>query len=298
MRPLKLMIAVINKACLSVSFKQLLLPLAPQLPIQMIPGMPLELYEEIIDAVGAWPVTEDDHNPDREFTLRSCTLVCRAWRSRAQHQLFRHIELTDEASMKRLVTLFDDAPQLETDVKSLRIRSSNLYHPRDVFVLAPVELWGRLPSLTSLFVSHLGIDTHDVDPDSSIKRGHTLPLHPHLPIVFSAFRNVVELTLWGTKFGNFSDCARVLDGFQNLHTLTIRSVQSFLSQEGSDYESETCSRGRPFLDKLRCLHVSPPFLNVSPISNMKDRSNPHVTLAYKHCCPRCVPTSSQPSVSR
>ena len=77
---------------------------------------PTELYESFIDAIDAWEpfklgeIGQLERHTGREISLRSCSLVSRAWRPRSQRCLFRHVLLTDRLSLRKFVALLDTAP--------------------------------------------------------------------------------------------------------------------------------------------------------------------------------------------
>ena len=235
-------------------------------------SVPIEVCERVIDAIGDWPtfspIANDETVLSRETTLRSCTLVCHAWRIRSRIQLFKAVNLTGHQSLQRFLSFLSVTPWLGLYVKILQIHSPSSvktptkYDPcrdtfqlRDVFVLSSTAFHGRLPLLTSIRVSYGGVST-DKSPHPVLLY---LPLHPtHQWRSRSLFGKVEELYLIEPTFANFSEAVRVLGAFSELRILRITRLRV------TAYHGEIALprirrnlniRGEAFLPKLQSLRV-------------------------------------------
>ena len=233
------------------------------------PRLPIEICEQIIDVVDCI-LFLDDTSRRREVTLRSCALVCRAWHPRSRMQIFKCITLVDHKSLQRFIAALDANPCLGLYVKTLHITSVRYassstdpkrldigFSPRDVFVLSPGALRGRLPSLTSIHAKWYS------DEKKTVPRPLPyIPVHPQSSYLYTSFKRVRALTLSWAVFANFSDFVRVLDGFHELHTLsmsfitvdTVRWSSSSTSSSEADVKSNRGIRAS-FLYQLRKLNV-------------------------------------------
>jgi hypothetical protein len=72
--------------------------------------LPQELFDHIIDLLYY-----------DKTTLRTCAIVCRAWRAHSQRHLFRSITIPTRERWQGFIALLEVSPQLGSFVKNLRI---------------------------------------------------------------------------------------------------------------------------------------------------------------------------------
>ena len=71
---------------------------------------PVEVCENIIDMLYSSTLLRDQIEHTR--ALRSCALVCRAWRTRSQRNLFYFVILHGTEAIRRLAVVLDNGPHL------------------------------------------------------------------------------------------------------------------------------------------------------------------------------------------
>ena len=264
---------------------------------------PTELYESFIDAIDAWEpfklgeIGQLERHTGREISLRSCSLVSRAWRPRSQRCLFRHVLLTDRLSLRKFVALLDTAPWRRPIVEQLGIaEDTEGYDPWDTFVLSPTALEGRLPRLKSIGIVR-GFK-EQLRKQGGRKQLPYLPIHPRFPLILSAssFRGVVQLTLSSQLaiFATFLDFTRVLNAFRTLSSMDLTgsiwdrpglnqfppALGALLAPESIPIRTIPKSSKR-VLSQLKHLTVrSSPSLSFNTLLTIIDRWTQTYTIAY------------------
>ncbi|TFK85516.1 hypothetical protein K466DRAFT_525725 [Polyporus arcularius HHB13444] len=198
------------------------------------PRLPLEVCESVIDRVHHPSLF--DHHATRYScaALSKCSLVCRAWRPRAQKLLFYAVELRTTYLLYAFVELLDESPALATYVHVVLIHGSTHYTPgNSVFPLFPTVLARKLPNLQEMSVYGTGIKS-----GRSLKRGWSprirvrgrktklphLPLHPLFHTLLDKLRQLTTLRLGVLTFPSFGDFARILHQLTGLQSLVCDAL--------------------------------------------------------------------------
>ncbi|RDX43749.1 hypothetical protein OH76DRAFT_1183293 [Lentinus brumalis] len=186
------------------------------------PRLPIELCERVIEAIYSerfYLVSE------ALTTLARCSLICRAWRPRAQMILFTYVLLKDKQMLHRFAALLDSAPHLGRYVRTLSLRGHH-HRPDSTVVLFPTVLRNRLPSLVRLSIAEEQAATPEVDSEPSPvkKPPPCLPIHPRFSSLIAPFAHVRELNLSNTNFPSFGDLCRILDRLSGLREILALSV--------------------------------------------------------------------------
>ncbi|KAI0737235.1 hypothetical protein C8Q80DRAFT_1214347, partial [Daedaleopsis nitida] len=235
--------------------------LTPSRIVMSIPysaGLPIEVYESIIDAV------YDDRTSYKTFSssrkdLRNCCLVCRAWRPRSQMRLFYAIELPDASALYALVDLLDAMPSLSAYVRILHLIGRSHHDPRSVVALFPTLLMPKLPRLYSLSIIRLVEQNDKGTAKIKIAAGTRtfpyLPIHPRFPSLFAPYSGSVrQLYLNSVSFPSYDDFVGVLFAFRNLVDLRCSTVQWSVLGHIPRYLTRKES-GRAFLPCLQILKL-------------------------------------------
>ena len=226
--------------------------------------IPTEVCENIIDMMFSLYTKETLTNI---ATLRSCTLVCRAWRVRSQKRLFYLVQLSDATSLRRLSAILDNGPHLRDYVYCIELTGYHLHNTTSIFALFPATFAQKLPNLERIDVAHIPdtVETRFRRTTVSPKAKPTpyVPLHRQLSATLRSFTNVSELYLEGTTFRSFSDIIQIIRALANLQQLMCRSVRwittgsshpsaNFIHHPDWAAERHTLP---PFAPKLRTLWV-------------------------------------------
>ena len=196
----------------------------------MVPRLPTEVCEGVIDAVYDSRIRYLRSNYD---TLRSCALVCRAWRPRAQVMLFRRIALKDVASLHEFSALLDITPHFAGYVRDLGLFGYTHHTPQSLVALFPSVLHGKLPNLRDIHIvcqpapaagSKLPVEKIALVPKPDAPASLSLPLHQRFPSLLATFANVTGLHLTNISFPSFADFGRVLSRFVKLRVLRCHNV--------------------------------------------------------------------------
>ena len=188
--------------------------------------IPIEVFENVIEMLYSGNNIQDQLV--HVGALRSCSLVCRAWRPRAQMMLFSAVILDNVSSLYKLASTLDDAPHLSSYVRDLHLTGRSLHTGTSLLALFPSVLGSKALNLRRLDVRHI-LDSTAWYPDASKatkeKQLPCLPLHPIFPRQLSFFRAITDLHLEAITFPNFGDFARMITVLPNLHTLGCLGVQ-------------------------------------------------------------------------
>ncbi|RDX43259.1 hypothetical protein OH76DRAFT_1302696, partial [Lentinus brumalis] len=176
--------------------------------------LPLEVCESVIDRVHH-PSLFDHHATMYSCAaLSQCSLVCRAWRPRAQKLLFYAVELRTAYLLYAFVELLDESPGIATYVHVVLIHGSTHYTPGDsVFPLFPTVLAGKLPNLQEI--------------PRVLGRKFTLPhlpLYPWFYTLLDELRHLTVLRLGVLTFPSFGDFARILHRLTGLQSLVCDAL--------------------------------------------------------------------------
>ncbi|PIL32980.1 hypothetical protein GSI_05098 [Ganoderma sinense ZZ0214-1] len=200
--------------------------------------IPTELCESIIDMLYSGNASDTFEDMS---TLRSCSLVCRSWRVRAQRMLFYKVQLSDGVSLRRLSAILDTGQHLRGYVHEVVLVGHFLQTTASILPLFPVVFSGKLPNLYQLDIGSLQ--------------------ESDMAWFLSSFTGISHILLYSTTFRSFSEFARMLHGLPNLENLACSFVRWLTpggSYPGTDITSEPewLPDGRtlpPFAPKLRRL---------------------------------------------
>lgn len=113
-----------------------------------VPTISTEVCENIIDKVySTSSIVDRGGIPDGILTLRSCALVCRAWRSRSQRMLFYRVWLSNSTSFDRLSVILDVAQHLRSLVHEVVLNGHHLHTTASIFPRFPSTFGRRMPNL-------------------------------------------------------------------------------------------------------------------------------------------------------
>ena len=189
------------------------------------PCIPIEVFENVIDSLYSTPLDDQLQSSD---ALRSCALVCRAWRVRAQMMLFHSVVLSDAAALYRFSTALDLGRHLSSYVRELILTGRYLHTTTSILALFPSILRGKVPNLMDLQVIHIPEDA-DWYPESPAERQRKLqcvPLHPRFPLLLSSsFFPIKHLHLEDVTFCYFSDFVHVVNALRTLQSLVCYNVR-------------------------------------------------------------------------
>ncbi|RPD57670.1 hypothetical protein L226DRAFT_573616 [Lentinus tigrinus ALCF2SS1-7] len=223
-------------------------------PITRPPRLSIELCEHVIDAVYDYYY---QFIVESLATLSKCTLVCRAWRPRAQMMLFESVLIGDTAKLHRFAALLDDSPRLREYVHRLALRGY-LHIPASPAVLFPTIMRLRLPNLTHLYLQDItSKEKLETSLPKGVKELPSVPVHPYFPSLLSTFNHVRRLDLVRIRFCSFGDLCRVLSGLSGLPELSCDNVswQVFGTLPPGVLKAISNAHPRkPFLSKLRTLN--------------------------------------------
>ncbi|KAI0712830.1 hypothetical protein C8T65DRAFT_829212 [Cerioporus squamosus] len=216
--------------------------------------LPTEVCEHVIEA--AYDERYDLIQTSL-VTLSSCSLVCRAWRPRAQSMLFEYVLLRDKDALYRYASLVEVSPKVGTYMRTLSLRGY-LHVPFSPAVLFPTVLRGKLPNLEDVYFHELSEGAKAAKP---LRKGEkelpSLPIHPFLPSLLSSISHIRRLYLSNVKFPSFGDIARILNTFPVLQELYCEGVSwAVLGQEPS------CMVKREFYDTRKARNTFLPKLKL------------------------------------
>ena len=165
--------------------------------------LPIELCELVIDLV------ED------EATLRATSVVCKAWITRSQFNLFRAVELYLPSHLDRFLGLAQASPHLASLVKEISISESSLL----ALLRPPMSVVARLPSLLSPhpFVQPYRLRVHN-------QLWLPTRYHPMYLFDLSRLTSITSLDLFDVTFTTVADFAIILRALRNLRILNAEHL--------------------------------------------------------------------------
>ena len=175
--------------------------------------IPLEVCEQVIDAVSTLPAPSNDLNGAwhlQRSTLISCALTCRSWLYRSRSHLHRSILISGHkrAHFDRFVAILQCTPQVAT-----LVRRVSIYKRRSkvdtVMHLIPVYLAGRLKNLQDLAIEGFNLRA----------------VHPVFYMAARGFKTVTRLFLFNIDFGSSRELTRLVFSLPSLELLRIASVR-------------------------------------------------------------------------
>ncbi|RDX43243.1 hypothetical protein OH76DRAFT_1488026 [Lentinus brumalis] len=166
-------------------------------PVNAEPRLPIEVSERVIEAV---------YNDWYEFvstslaTLSSCSLVCRAWRPRAQRVLFECVLLRDKDALYGFAELLYTSPELGSYVR-------------------------KLTNLAKLYIIGFHDDEKAANPlPEGEKELPYLPIHRYFPSLLTSISHIRRLDFADVRFPSFGDFARFLSTLPNLKVLHCHRI--------------------------------------------------------------------------
>ena len=188
--------------------------------------LPTEVCETVIDMLYSHRSLPEELEYLR--TLRSCALVCRDWRVRAQRMIFYLVHLSTVSSLKRFSAVLHVGQHLGTFVHQVMVVGRHLHTTTSLLSLFYTVLAGRLPNLQGLHIRHIKESDTWYSEESNSPEGKPLPyipLHPRFPTFLSSFKQLSNLYLEGTVFRSFNEVARMVHLLPSLETLACVSVK-------------------------------------------------------------------------
>lgn len=189
--------------------------------------LPLEICELIIDLTADEPplwTTREEYE-----TFKNCALVCRAWVSRSQWNLFYSTHLDKASQVNQLISLFSANPSLADLVQYVHVGHFLLQTTGygDTF-----SKDGYIPFATGQLTRAL--------QNARVLRltGLTWPSYPPVyKSLLRQFKSLVELQLNSITFGSAGDVIRMAWNCPALHTLVLEYIR--ITQPASEAE---CAR--------------------------------------------------------
>lgn len=168
-------------------------------------AFPLEIYEHILDLVGA-----DAHIHGWKRTLANACLVCRGWHPRSRALLFRVLRFlaADEDTLLRYRSHLAVAPHLATYVEEVRL----IHRPHYSRLLEVFPRWLaiHLPRLKTLYIK--------------IKSSNPLNMHHFFCLPGTRIRSVRTLEYDDIYLQNTSELEGLLFPYPNARVLTLHLV--------------------------------------------------------------------------
>ena len=223
------------------------------------PILPQELCDAIIDNIGSLkrcpPFIEVWWEPEPQ-TLMRCTLVCRAWRLRAQFWLFRRIWLMDVESLHKLECVLDRRSEYLPIVRAIELGCGDAgRYPVQNVLAAVATLARRCLNLKQLSL----IATSVGEPGRTIPHCHAyLPfnLRLHSALFRQSFGTVTVLILFGVQYHTFTDFVSFISLFVALEKLAFDYIECEQMQRLKDSDFIISLKQRKHvLNKLRNLRA-------------------------------------------
>ena len=217
--------------------------------------LPVEVCENVIDMLYSL-VLRDQLEYTR--TLRSCALVCKAWRVRSQRNLFYSVVLHSTEAVHKLASVLDTGPHLRDYVREVLLIGRTLHTTSSPLSLFPIMLYRKLPRLVRLITKHV-TDEEDWYPttctNETAKPSTHLPLHPRFPLFLSSFTTVTRLVLIDVTFVHFNEFLMMVNALPALRQLWCQSVACMTLGPLPMYTKPQTDvgrpRARPFAPNLR-----------------------------------------------
>ena len=187
--------------------------------------LPVEVCENVIDMLYSGVFQEQaEHNR----ALHSCALVCKAWRTRSQRNLFYSVVLYGTGAVCKLAAVLENGPHLCDYVHEVLIVGRTFHTATNPLSLFPVVLHGRLPKLQKFSVQHIADGYkwpyHRTSDSETTKPLEHLPLHPRFPRLLSAFTAVNYLLIYGITFRHFNDFLAMVNALPALRDIGCQNV--------------------------------------------------------------------------
>ena len=196
--------------------------------------LPVEVCENVIDMLYSVAMLDQ---LEHSRTLHSCALVCRAWRTRSQRNLFYSVVLHSTEAVRRLAAALDNGPHLCDFVREVILMG----HTHDTTVnplsLFPIVLHGKLPKLREFSVTYVPDDMGWYPMTSEFEtakppEGTTgttplehLSLHPRFPLLLSGFTTVTRLFIFHATFGHLNNLLGMLNSLPALQRVGLQGVR-------------------------------------------------------------------------
>ena len=207
--------------------------------------LPVEVCENVIDMLY---VKFSPEPVQFSHTLHSCALVCRAWRTRSQRNLFYYVVLRSTEAVCKLAAVLENGPHLSDYVHEVLIIAHTFHTTTNPLSLFPVALHGKLPNLWKFDVQHVAVgdkwSPRTSDPDTA-KRLEHLPLHPRFPRLLSTFTAVNQLYIHSITFRHFNDFLAMINSLLSLGWLACERVHFMTLGPLPMYAKQQTDVGRP-----------------------------------------------------
>ncbi|KZT63424.1 hypothetical protein DAEQUDRAFT_719432 [Daedalea quercina L-15889] len=168
----------------------------------MLPVLPVEIWERVIDSLRNWPAA-----------LVACSSVCKTWNARSRFHLITWVRLTDRQRTHWLTRFLRENPPLRPRVHSVSIRSSlrrGTRQPIPHFGTFALMLPGKLPAAKALYI---------LDAE-----WHHGAMHPDTFLHLSTFLSITDLRLRDVSLPSKLVLARLICALPNLAELECVNV--------------------------------------------------------------------------
>ena len=216
--------------------------------------LPVEVCEKVIDML----YSEGQRDQvEHSRTLHSCSLVCRAWRTRSQRNLFYSVVLCATEAVYKLAAVLDNGPHLRDYVREVLLVAHTLHTTTNSLSLFPIVLHGKLPNLRLFTIQHVAASNkwspRTSDSETTKPLEH-VPLHPRFPLFLSAFTAITRLQLLRVTFRHFNDFLAMINALPALRDLICNSMRCMtlgpLPMYAKPHTDVGRPRARPFARKL------------------------------------------------
>ena len=184
-------------------------------PQRALPPLPTEIWERCMDWLveGYTSISRNSYgdNINLRRDLRSCALVCSAWRIRAQTHLFVFLRISGnglsqyEALVLKHPALCDVAKQLKFFNSYVGDSSGGIIDKTVDTASHAVRIAHKLPNIHYFVVDNINMAVE----------------HPHFPRYIAALTTISRLDLYSRTPTKLSHLARALVGLRNLSTILL-----------------------------------------------------------------------------
>ena len=183
---------------------------------------PIEVYENIMDMVLVLRYKVLHVN-----TLRSCALVCRAWRIRAQRNLVYSVILLERAELRGFSASLNKRPYLWDHVHEISLQGRTYHSAADPLSVFPILL-RKASRLRILRIQYIPEEIRSfpvLSDQFGVEPLGYLALHPRFPLYLSAFKTITSLYFFDVTFHHINDLLGIVKALQGLRYLHCGSVK-------------------------------------------------------------------------
>lgn len=230
--------------------------------------LPVEVCEVIIDNVRPRQLFDRQGWLLSNTALCACSLVCRAWRPRAQKSLFDVVTLHSARDLYCLAALIADSSHISAYIYEIRLHGNHIQTSNSILALFPTVIGTKVPNLRSLAL--YTTESNEPSQSQGAPRGAVglpaheeiplpyLPIHPRFPTLLNALSKLISFRIGLVKFRSFGDFARLLHRLPALTELVCDHVEWAILGLVPPCMADP-PESSPFLPRLEELRVSSVF---------------------------------------